>query len=88
MGYFHNFLRSQPDSARYYSPQACFDNENASTGEIIKGLWREVTSIDSGINPLRLLPRNTSRTAIQIRDEFMNCFLTAEGSIPHQNKYL
>jgi hypothetical protein len=25
---------------------------------------------------------------IKIRDEFMNCFLTAEGSIPYQNKYL
>ena len=88
MGYFHNFLRSQPDSARYYSPQAYFDNENARTGKIIKGLWREVTSIDSGTSPLRFLPRNASRTAIQIRDEFMNYFLTAEGSIPYQNKHL
>lgn len=86
--YLHNFLRSQPDSARYYSPQGCFDNEDASTGEIIRGSWREVTSSDSGIRPLRLLPRNASRTAIQIRDEFMNYFLTAEGSIPYQNKYL
>jgi hypothetical protein len=26
--------------------------------------------------------------AIKIRDEFMNYFLKAEGSIPYQNKYL
>jgi hypothetical protein len=86
--YLHNFLRSQPDSARYYSPQGSFDNADASTGEIIRGSWTEVTSNDSGIRPLQLLPRNASRTAIQIRDEFMIYFLTAEGSIPYQNKYL
>ena len=55
--YLHNFLCSQPDSARY-SPQGCFDNVDASTGEIIGGSWREVTSSDSGIRPLRLVPRN------------------------------
>jgi hypothetical protein len=86
--YLHNFLRSQPDSARNYSPQGCFDNEDANTGEIIRGSWREVTLSYSGIRPLRLLPRNASRTAIQIKDEYMNYFLTAEGSIPYQNKHL
>jgi hypothetical protein len=50
--YLHNFLRSQPDSARYCSPQGCFDNEDASTSKIIRGSWREVTSSDSGIKPL------------------------------------
>jgi len=86
--YLHNFIRSQPDSARYYSPQECFDTEDASTGEIIRVSWREVTSSDSGIRPLRLLPRNASRTAIKFRDEFMNYFLTAEGSVRYQNKFL
>jgi hypothetical protein len=86
--YLHNFLRSQPDLARYYSPQGCFHNEDAGTGEIIRGSWREVTSSDSGIRPLRLLPWNAPRTVIKIRDEFMNYFLTAEGSIQYQNKYL
>jgi hypothetical protein len=86
--YLHNFLRSQPDSARYYSLQGCFDNEDASNGEIIRGSLGEVTSSDSGIRPLRLLPQNASRTVIEIKDEFMNFFLTAEGSIPYQNKYL
>ena len=50
--YLHNFLRSQPDSARYCSPQGCFDNGNASTGKIIRGSSREVTSSDSGIKLL------------------------------------
>jgi hypothetical protein len=84
----HKFLRSKPDSPRYYSPQGCFDNEDASTGEIIRGSWREVTSSDSGIRLLRLLPRNASRTAIQSRDELMNYFLAAEVSISYQNEYL
>ena len=43
--YLHNFLRSQPDSARHYSPHGCFDNEDASTGEIIRGSGIEVTSL-------------------------------------------
>jgi hypothetical protein len=86
--YLHNFLHSQPDSARYYSPQGCFDNEDANNGEIIRESWREVTLSESGIRPLQLLPQNASRTAIQIRDESMNYFLTAEDSIPYQNKYL
>jgi hypothetical protein len=86
--YLHNFLRSQPDSATCYSPQGCFDNEDVSTGEIIRGSWVDVTSSYSGIKLLRLLPRNASRTAIQIRDKFMNYFLTIEGSIPYQNKCL
>jgi hypothetical protein len=59
-----------------------------SIGEIIRGSWREVTLSDSGIKPLQLLPQNASRMAIQIRDEFMNYFLTVEGSIPYRNKYL
>ena len=86
--YLHNFLRSQPDSARYYSPQGCFHNEDASTGESIRGSCTEVTSTDSGITPLRLLPRNVSRTAIKIRDWLMNYLLTAEGSSQYQNNYL
>ena len=86
--YLHNFLRSQPDSARYYSPQGCFDKEDASTGEIIPGSWRQVTSGDSGVRPLRSTPRNASRTAKDIREEFMNYFMSAEGSISRQNKYL
>jgi hypothetical protein len=86
--YLHNFLYSQPDSARYYSHQGCFDNKDASSGEIIRRSWSEVTLSDSGIKPLRLIPRNASRTAINSRDEFMNYFLTAEGSTPYQNKYL
>jgi hypothetical protein len=86
--YLHNNLRSKPDSARYYSPQGCFDNEDASTSEIIRGSWTEVPSSDSGIRSLRLLPLNVSRMAIKVRDEFMNYILTAEGSIPYQNKYL
>ena len=83
--YLHNFLSSQPDSAKYFSPQGYFDNEDSNTGEIIRGSWSEVTSSDSGIRPLRLLPRNASRTVIKIKDEFTNYFLTAKVSIPYQN---
>jgi hypothetical protein len=82
--YLNNFLRSQSDSARCYSSQGCFDNEDASTGEIIRGSWREVTSSDNGIRPLRLFPRNSSRMAIRVRDELMIYFLTAK--VPFHTK--
>lgn len=86
--YLHNFLRSQPDSVRYYSPLGCFDNEDESTGEIIPGSWRQITRADNGLIPLRKIPRNSPRTAKDIRDEFMNYFISAEGSISRQKKYL
>lgn len=85
--YLHNFLRLQPDEPRY-SPQGCFDHEDASTGEIIPGSWREITSGDSGLRSLRTTPRNASRSAKDIREEFMNYFMSSEGLISRQNKYL
>lgn len=50
--YLHNFLRVQPDSRQFYSTSGCFDNYDTSTGDIIPGLWREITSGDTGLRPL------------------------------------
>lgn len=84
----HNFLRAQPDASRYYSPRGCFDNEDASTGEVINGSWRDITRNDSGLQRLLSVPRKPPLRAEEIRDEFNDYFLTPNGSIPHQNQYL
>lgn len=50
------FLITQSDSTNY-SISGCFDSEYASTGEIIPESWREITSGDTGLRPLRVIPR-------------------------------
>lgn len=86
--YLHNFLRLQPDSTRHFCRPGCFDNEDASTGEIIPGSWRGITSGDSGLTALQRVPRRPSLIASEIRNEYMNYFMSNEGSVPFQNKYL
>lgn len=86
--YIHNFLRLQTDSSRHYCPPGCFDNEDVRTGEIIPGSWRAITADDSGYRALQRIPRRPSNTSIQIREEFMNYFMSDIGAIPFQSKYL
>lgn len=86
--HLHNFLREQLDSTRHYSPPGCFDNEDASTGDIIPGNWRAITSGDSGMRPLQTIPRNPPRVSTQIREEFMEYFMSDIGRIQFQSKYL
>jgi len=50
--YFHKFLRVQPDSRQFYATSACFNNYYTSTGDIIPGSWREITSGDTSLRPL------------------------------------
>ncbi|XP_022169456.1 uncharacterized protein LOC111033161, partial [Myzus persicae] len=86
--YLHNFLRMQPDSAKFYSTSGCFDNEDSSTGEIIPGSWREITSGDTGLRQLRSIPRKPASNATNIREEFKSYFMSEIGSLPFQDKYL
>lgn len=86
--YLHNFLRLQPDSGRFYSPPGSLDSEDASTGQIIPGSWRDLIANDTGMIPFRPVPRNASRLAQVMRDEFTNYFMSDEGSVPFQQCYL
>lgn len=86
--YLHNFLRTQSDSTNYYSISGCFDSEDASTGEIIPGSWREITAGDTGLRPLRVIPRRSSNSVQGLREEFKSYFMSDIGSVSFQNKYL
>lgn len=80
--YLHNFLRSQPDRCRHYTPPGSFDREDLVTGEVVPGNWRSVTSGDTGMRPLPSFPRNMPQRAKAVRSEFKDYFLTEIGSIP------
>ncbi|XP_015377875.1 PREDICTED: uncharacterized protein LOC107172114 [Diuraphis noxia] len=86
--YLHNFLRVQPDSRQFYSTSGCFDSYDTSTGEIIPGSWREITSGDTGLRPFRSIPRRPATTAKNVREEFMSYFMSEIGSVPFQDIYL
>ncbi|KAL4154135.1 hypothetical protein QTP88_001968 [Uroleucon formosanum] len=86
--YLHNFLRIQSDSTNYYSTSGCFDSEDASTGEIIPGSWREIKAGDTGLRPLRVIPRRSSNSVQGLREEFKSYFTSDIGSVLFQNKYL
>lgn len=86
--YLHNFLRAQPDGSIYYSPLGSFDREDVSTAEIIPGSWRRIIEGDSGMRNLRRIPRNAATSAKMYRNEFMEYFMSDDGSIHFQNKYL
>jgi hypothetical protein len=86
--YLHNFLRTQKDSTNYYSISGCIDSEDAITGEVIPGSWRELTSGDAGLRPLKVIPRRSASSAQDIREEFKSYFTSDIGSVPFQNKYL
>lgn len=86
--YLHNFLRVQPDSRQFYSTLGCFDNYDSCTGELISGSWREIISGDTGLMPFRSIPRRPATTATNVREEFMQYFMSEIGSVPFQDIYL
>lgn len=79
--YLHNFLRSQLDCSRNYTPPGTFDREDVNTREVIPGTWRRQTSGDTGLTALNRLPRNMTVKSKLIRSEFKEYFLTSIGSI-------
>jgi len=86
--YLHNFLRTQSDSANYYSISGSFDSEDASTGEIIQGSLREITAGGTVLRPLRVILRRSSNSVQGLREEFKSYFMSDIGSVSFQNKYL
>lgn len=83
--YLHNFLRRSSQSLNLYSPPGVFDNEDIDTGRIIPGSWRN-NELD--LTGLQSIPRNSSATAKEVRDEFMYYFMSDQGRLPWQDMYL
>lgn len=79
--HLHNFLRSQKDCLKNYTPPGTFDRIDDNTREIMPGAWRRQTDGDSGLTELRRLPRKPTNSVKNIRSEFMEYFMTDSGSI-------
>ncbi|XP_037912468.1 uncharacterized protein LOC119652417 isoform X3 [Hermetia illucens] len=86
--YLHNLLRKQCSSRNIHAPFGTFDSEDASCGEIIPGSWRKTTQSDRGLQPLSSIPRKPSNDAKEVRNEFQQYFLSEEGSVQWQDKYM
>nr|CAI5845516.1 unnamed protein product [Callosobruchus analis] len=82
--HLHNFLRRHAVSRKRYSPSGTFDIENVDTGEITPGSWRRDTAGDTGMISLKKVPRKAGNDAKLIREEFMNYFMSPEGSLSWQ----
>lgn len=81
--YLHNFLRTQSDAN--YAPPGCVDSEDASTGDVIPGSWRDITAGDSGMRSLQAIPRRASQKAEDIRNELKEYFMSPQGFLKKTN---
>lgn len=80
----HNFLMSSRSSSIYVSPSD-FDREDAD-GNFIPGSWRK-DQTDNLIS-LQHRPHGVSLKASEVRETFKNYFMTPEGEIPWQYKFI
>lgn len=83
--YLHNFLRRNTTAQALYSPPGSFDREDIDVGTVTPGSWR---LDEQHLADLRKLGRNATTRAKAMRDEFMNYFMTEQGRVAWQDKYL
>lgn len=83
--YFHNFLRRNTTAQALYSPPGSFDSEDIDIGTVAPGSWR---LDEQRLGDLRIVGRNATKRAKERRDEFMNYFLSEQGRVAWQDKYL
>nr|CAI5834070.1 unnamed protein product [Callosobruchus analis]CAI5861674.1 unnamed protein product [Callosobruchus analis] len=81
--HLHNYLRKSPTSKHLYCPDGALDSEE--NGQVILGTWRNDNQTSSLFN-LRNVPRKSSKSAQEIRNEFSTHFV-GDGSVPWQTEY-
>jgi hypothetical protein len=86
--YLHNFLSRNSAAKQLHSPPGTRDFENTDEGTVIEGEWRREIQNDSGMVRLARTPRNPGNDTKKIRDKFMNYFMSNEGRVSWQDKYL
>lgn len=83
--YLHNFLMKKKSSSQLYSPNGFMDAENPETHRIVPGAWREDTAY-ANFFPLDHVRRRASGSAIEVREEFAEYFVTDIGMVPWQEE--
>ena len=83
----HNFLLESKDRANYLH-QGLIDTENEDTHEVTPGTWRDDGPTNS-MFPLHTgIQRNYAISQKQVREEFTEYFMTAEGEVSWQYRLL
>ena len=85
--YLHNFLRRNVESRNAYSPPGTFDTEDVDNATITAGSWRAESNAGEGFIDLQNIPRRSTVDTQNIRREFRDYFVSAEGRIPWQDNY-
>lgn len=81
--YLHNFLRRNATSKSSYTPPGSFDSED-SDGNLIPGSWRSDLEDTESLITLQNIPKRASIESQEIRNEFRDYFISAEGAVPWQ----
>jgi hypothetical protein len=71
-----------------HSPPGTLDFENPDDDTLIEEEWRRDIQSDSGVVKLAKTPRNHGNDAKKIRDTFLDYFISNEGRVSCQDKYL
>jgi len=85
---FTQFLKKKLRRKQLLSPPGTLDFENTDDGTMIEGEWGRETQNDSGMVNLAKTPRNHGNDAKKIRDAFLHYFMSKEGRVSWQDKYL
>lgn len=83
--YLHNFLRRNCQSRSLYTPHGTIDYENFDH-VIVEGSWRR-ESTPCNMSNLNNIGRRNPQSAIEIRNNFAEYFVSAQGRVPWQNNF-
>ena len=85
----HNFLLANKDSMNIYAPTGTFDEDDTDTDVTIPGDWRiEGMPANNLMAAKRLGSNRYGEEAKQIRAEFKDVFVTPQGEVPWQYRYM
>lgn len=83
--YLHNFLRRNSQSRSLYTPHGTFDSENMDH-DIVEGSWRREVGPHNMLN-LNAVGRHYPQSAMEIRNNFAEYFMSEDGRVPWQNNF-
>lgn len=81
----HNFLLTK--SPKVYAPVGVLDTENED-GSFVNGSWRDLEPSSNSFIPLAAGSRSFSADARKIRENLRDYFLSPDGEIPWQYRYI
>lgn len=81
----HNWLMSKKESKQKYAPNGTFDNE--VEGQVVPGTWRNDPTLEGNCLPIQRSAQNSTEAKI-IREELKNFFVSPDGEVSWQYKYI